>query len=274
MNLIKAGFEILEPSVDYLSDIEKIARTCYKSEDKIKEGSAKEFVEKVLISKNHLAMCEHGTIYMKVPEKKREVVDFYSNNKYSVCIPILLADLKYYCFITTNYRVILDNNRQEDLQYQIPYHYYCERRISVKFTTDRGVSHEFVRNRGKNGNAFGQESTRYCNYLKKKFGMSVTFIQPEWVTEEELPEFKADLETIEAIYFKWLNKGWIAQQARGFLPNFTKTELWVTGTVTDWGHFFYLRSAKDAHPQARELSIPLQEEFIKRGYIMPEDIRY
>ena len=270
MNLVKANFSILEPSFDFKKDIELIARTCYKSEDNIEEGSAEKFINNVLISKKHLAMCEHGTIYLIIPDcEYKEIYYFYQNNKSSVCN---IIDNKAY--ITTNYRVILDNNRNEDLKYQSEFTLYHERRISVKFITDRGVSHEFVRNRGEEGTGFGQESTRYCNYLKKKFGMSVTFIQPDWVLKEEETEFKEDLETIEKIYFKWLNKGWKAQQARGFLCHFVKTELWITATIHDWCHFLFLRADKAAHPQAQELAYPLKEEFIKRNWLKEEDIKY
>jgi thymidylate synthase (FAD) len=129
---------------------------------------------------------------------------------------------------------------------------------------DRGVSHEFVRHRVK---SFAQESTRYCNYIKAKFGGSVTCITPPWLQEHEELEFEEDLTVIEQIYFKWLKKGWTAQQARGFLSTFTKTELVMTGFVSDWEHFFTLRCHSTAHPQAREIAIPLQEQFIEKGYI-------
>lgn len=273
MNLIKANFEIREPQFNFLKDIELIGRTCYKSEDKITETSCKDFVENILIKRNHLAMCEHGTIFLLIPNKEEffEIFSFYSQNKYSICKSDEDED---YFYVTTNYRVILDNERQDDLKFQCEYTKHHENRISVKFVTDRGVSHEFVRNRGAVGNAFAQESTRYCNYSLNKFGMSITCIQPDWIKEEEQNEFEEDLKIIEGLYFKWLDKGWKPQQARGFLCNFTKTEIWITGTISDWGHFLYLRADKAAHPQAQELAYPLKEEFLKRGYLTEEDIKY
>lgn len=114
--------------------------------------------------------------------------------------------------------------------------------------------------------SFAQESTRYCNYIKAKFGGSVTFITPPWLEESEELEFEEDLRFIESIYFKWLNRGWTAQQARGFLCNFLKTELIMTGTLTQWDGFFKLRDAESAHPQARELAEPLHAEFRKKGW--------
>ena len=135
--------------------------------------------------------------------------------------------------------------------------------------------------------SFAQESTRYCNYSKGKFGNGLTFIQPSWITldkeitpinelcllsgqyDRENPNLRylASLVDANYAYLVLLNKGWKPQEARAVLPNSLKTELVVTGFISDWQHFFGLRCDKAAHPQARELAIPLQEEFIKRGYI-------
>ena len=115
--------------------------------------------------------------------------------------------------------------------------------------------------------SFAQESTRYCNYSKEKFGGSVTMITPPWLEEEFSLEFEEDLRMMEQIYFKWLKKGWTAQQARGFLPTFVKTELVMTGTVSHWKHFFDLRCPASAHPQARELAQPLHDAFVVKGLI-------
>lgn len=163
---------------------------------------------------------------------------------------------------------------------------------------------EFVRHRVF---SFAQESTRYCNYSKDKFGNELTFIIPCWadslalqevkgtiinhdeygnligeyyyhLTGKEEPWFKpweitpernfiANLQISEQLYLELLNQGWKPQQARAVLPNSLKTELVMTGTTKQWEGFFKLRDAKDAHPQARELAQPLHEEFIKRGLI-------
>lgn len=270
MRLVKASYEIKEPTINYLTDIEEIARTCYKSEDKL--GSNPNWVKDVLISKRHLAMVEHGTIYLTLRDcgECNEIVWFYQGNKFSV-VNLINGD----AFITTNYRVILDNNREEDLKYQTSFiENGHERRISVHFVIDRGVSHEFVRNRGEEGNSFAQESTRYCCYALGKFGMSCTFIDAPFIKEGDHDEYEKDLKVIEDIYFKWVNKGYKAQEARGFLCNFLKTELWITGTMHDWGHFLFLRADKAAHPQAQEVAYPLKEEFLKRGWLTEDDICY
>lgn len=168
-----------------------------------------------------------------------------------------------YAYVTMNYRHIVENNWLDDLQYLCEPTEFHEKRITVHFCLDRSITHEYVRNRGKNGNAFAQESTRYCNYIAEKFGGSISYCIPVWLKEEEKEEFISDLIINEQQYFKWINKGWKPQQARGFLNHFLKSELIITGTVSDWEHFFFLRDAVTAHPSAVELAHPLHEEFKK-----------
>ena len=133
---------------------------------------------------------------------------------------------------------------------------------------DRGVSHEFVRHRVF---SFAQESTRYCNYSKDKFGKECTFIEPCWFKEDTYyatrKMYESTLTYAEKMYFSLLDMNWKPQQARAVLPNSLKTELIMTGTLTQWEGFFKLRDAGSAHPQAYELAHPLHEEFIKRGWI-------
>lgn len=277
MKLIKPSFEII-PQEGGLSgvfkQIEIAARNCYKSEDKIGEGTAEKMV-KFLNERTHYAMLEHGTVYLKIRYLSEEnewdanfgwcpventiecdIIHNYLQNKYSKVIYI-----NKFCYITTNYRVLVENGWLDDLQYQCEPTEYHEKRVSVRFICDRGVSHEYVRNRGKDGNAFAQESTRYCNYIASKFGGTVSYCIPEWLKEEEKEEFIEDLNINEKQYFKWLDKGWKPQQARGFLNHFLKTELILTGTISDWKHFFSLRDDVAAHPSARELAHPLHEQF-------------
>ena len=150
---------------------------------------------------------------------------------------------------------------------------------------------EFVRHRVF---SFAQESTRYCNYSKDKFGNEITYILPIWSTmpvgeyevdcialskigQKEREDYTPDEQFIEAItnaewnYFHLLQLVWTPQQARAVLPNSLKTELVMTGFASDWEHFFKLRATKAGatgpHPQASELANPLYEEFLKRKYI-------
>jgi thymidylate synthase (FAD) len=277
MKLIKPSFEILEqlPGLEGMyKQIELAGRTCYKSEDKITEDSAKEFVDR-MIKSGHGAMLEHGTVYLSLDMTSREQYFKYCYNKFSKANSTGNAEYSTWRgFVTTNLRVLVENDWMEDLQYICEPTEYHEKRHTVKFTCDRGVSHEFVRHRVF---SFAQESTRYCNYGKDKFGNEITFVFPIWMDEELLnsygsyhtvtrsntPEsiFIAGLNNAEKDYLSLVNMGWKAQEARAILPNALKTELVMTGFVSDWKHFFELRCPGSAHPQARELAIPLQEKF-------------
>ena len=269
MKLIKPSYEIWQqPSglEGIYKQIERVGRVCYKSEDKITEDSAKPFVDR-MIKSGHGAMLEHGTVYLKTnDEYYGNPIDKYRDNKYSQ-----LKSINGTKYVTTNLRVLIENDWMEDLQYLCEPTEYHERRITVHFVCDRGVSHEFVRHRVF---SFAQESTRYCNYSKDKFGNELTFIKPCWTDESHLKEIKgtviskddygsliceyyyhlsgkqeewfkpwtitpernfiASLQIAEQLYLELLNQGWNPQEARAVLPNSLKTELVMTGFVDDW----------------------------------------
>ena len=300
MKLIKPSHQIIEPTGytidDIYKSIELAGRVSHKSEDKITEDSAKAFVGRMLNMK-HLATCEFGTVYLeyhvqdpsvigepnyhKQQEELNSLIKKYANNKYS-CIKVN----HYYdtVFITSNYRVLVENNWLGDLRYLCIPTSFHERRYTVKFICDRGVTHEFVRHRPF---SFMQESTRYCNYSKGKFNNELTFIIPCWSNIEEQDygdifnvkepnntlapneyAFIDALRTSEAHYIGMVSNDWKPEQARAILPNALKTELYMCGYAEDWKHFCKLRDDKQhAHPQAYELAHPLHEEFIKRGYV-------
>lgn len=213
MKIIKPSYEILTPidGAEILKTIEKVARTCYKSEDKIDNESAKKLVTR-LINSGHEAMIE-----------------FFD--------------------------------------------------ITVKFVCDRGVSHEIVRHRIA---SYAQESTRYCNYSKDKFENQITYIQPNFWSD--CPESGDDYEKhaileqilidIEKAYNKLIDLGASPQEARYILPNGLKTEINVKMNLREWRHFFKLRCSKAAHPQMRELAIPLLEEIKELLPIIFNDINY
>ena len=137
--------------------------------------------------------------------------------------------------------------------------------LSVKFIVDRGVSHELVRHRIA---SFAQESTRYCNYSKDKFGNEITVILPCFcdtgigVLSNSLvyQEWKLACECAEERYFNLLKMGATPQQARTVLPNSLKTEITITANYREWRNFFKLRTAEASHPQMREVAIPLLKE--------------
>lgn len=294
MRLIKPSFEIWEqePGLEGVyKQIERAGRVCYKSEDKIAEGTAKAFVDRMIAS-GHGAMLEHGTVYLHGSDNFAGGLHLnnYKKSPYSrVNIIHNFMTGTDHIYITTNYRVLVENGWLDDLKYICEPTEYHAKRITVKFICDRGVSHEFVRHRVF---SFAQESTRYCNYSKDKFGNELTCIIPNWLdlkdgsysikdveepydrcliidrcTNEEGAAFVRALCYAEKEYFHLIQLGWKPQQARAVLPNSLKTELVMTGTIEQWEGFFKLRDAGSAHPQAYELAHPLHKEFIKRGYV-------
>lgn len=301
MKLIKPSFKIWEqePGLEGIyKAIERAGRVCYKSEDKITDDSAKPFVDR-MIKSGHGAMLEHGTVYLAIPMTTYapDAVNIYQNNSYSKvneCNEFIFTD-KYgdkvaaWC-VTTNLRVLVENDCLEDLEFLCEPTEYHEKRVTVRFILSRSIAQEYTRHRVF---SYSMESQRYCNYSTDKFSNEVTFIIPCWT---QLPEGNIDIASYdkykikytdgtlyvgstptidfikslcesEAAYLELLDEGWKPQQAREVLPNACKTELVMTGFVEDWKNFFFLRCPVNAHPQARELAIPLKEEFIKRGYI-------
>lgn len=284
MKLIESSVQIIEEKDPYKM-IELAGRTCYKSEDKITENSAKEFVDR-MIKLGHGAMLEHGTIYLKIDKTEDGHLPparlYWSDGNHKKYTKVRKHGNSIY--VTTNLRVIVENDRLDDLQYQVEPTEHHEKRITAKFICDRGVIHEFVRHRVF---SFAQESTRYCDYSKDKFGNDITYIIPSWldlpegkysdwdndwcdVSELKLlyPEvdnlsdpancFLQSIKNAEYYYFMLINRGWKPQQARQVLPNATKTELVMTGFESDWEHFFELRCSGAAHPDAKKLADELK----------------
>lgn len=294
MKLIKQSFEILDQQCGLegiYKQIEIAGRTCYKSEDKITEDSAKEFVDR-MIKSGHGAMLEHGTVYLAMPVETMLPIEAngwgkYTKNPYSKGFRVCDVNGQKRVAITTNLRVLVENGWLDDLQYICEPTEYHEKRITVKFTTDQGILREFTRHRVF---SFAVESTRYCNYSKNRFSNEVTFIQPNWISDEDIKDyhinynyfidqdnnhitavnrFMSALKNAEYFYMELIKLGWKPQQARNILPLATKCDMVMTGFVSDWKHFFRVRSriAKTGkpHPQAQELADQLMDEFVKRG---------
>lgn len=279
MKLIESSVQIIEEKDPYKM-IELAGRTCYKSEDKITENSAKEFVDR-MIKLGHGAMLEHGTIYLTIDGEDPNLSKIQSNpyTKVNLVPYEVLTEgnytISYKAYITTNLRVLVENNLKELLCYQVEPTEHHEKRITAKFICDRGVSHEFVRHRVF---SFAQESQRYCNYNKDKFNNELTFIKPTWLDIPtgdytywdgdwcDIDNMKIQLPSDNGIAdnFLWclnnagmqyrllINKGLKPQEARAVLPNATKTELVMTGFESDWEHFFELRCSGAAHPDAKK----------------------
>ena len=264
MKLIRPSTEILCPSGYNMEDIyrfiTKVAYTCYKTDKPITNDSAKEFVNR-LVNSGHLAMLEHGTVYLRIPYSLIHrafhpgLVAKYINNKYTkVNIGSEIFDG-------------LDNWEDDLVKYICEPHRGHDIRRTVKFITDRGVSHELVRHRVF---SFAQESTRYCNYSKDKFGSELTFIEPTWYDQAHISiknDFNTFLINSEEAYFNLLNNQYTPQQARQVLPNALKTEIVLTAFESDWVHFFNLRAlglTGAPHPDMFNLAEPLFSQFLEK----------
>ena len=264
-----------QPGLDGMfKHIELCGRTCYKSEDRITEDSCYKFVD-MLRKHAHGAMLEHGTVYLTIPNYLRLLIDrkdkfnksfdVLKNNQYTRINNVIAEDddvRNCFSYITTNYRVIVENDLEDFMEkYQSECTKYHYKRRTFKITCNRGVSHEFVRHRVF---SFAQESQRYVNYSKDKFGKEIKVIKPIFFNNENSLNYihwKSSCEDSESRYFCLLNNGATPQEARDVLPNATATELIMTGFESDWDHFFNLRCARDAHPQAQEIANMIREQF-------------
>ena len=263
---------------DYLN-IEQFDEENFEDSPYYENLTAEDFVN-MLIKSNHGAMLEHGTVYMQIdtfldiPEDKKldKRVHQYDSNRFTKVNSMYIGQGCWRYYITTNLRVLIENNWLGDLKYVCEPTEYHAKKVTAKFICDRGVSHEIVRHRGSYGMSFAQESTRYCNYSKSKFNNELTFIEPAW----EFPSsnivntrerFEAMLEEAEANYMELITLGFKPQEARAVLPNALKTEIVVTGFIDDWKHFFELRCDNAAHPDIRKLALDLQKQFTERNLI-------
>lgn len=210
MKIVEPKYEILtdisEGGIKELQQIERVARVCYKSEDKITpDGESAKKLVGFLVKQGHEAMLEHS-------------------------------------------------------------------QLSVLFTCDRGIANELVRHRIA---SFAQESTRYCNYSKEKFGGELSFIRPYYIddlSEEACDAISDSCLWAEKLYLQLIKDGLRPEQARCVLPLCLKTEIVVTANYREWRNIFKLRTPVAAHPQMRELMCPLLLEVQKKIPVVFDDI--
>ena len=304
MKFIKPRIEVIEQKpglIGMFKQIEMAGRTCYKSEANITDDSAEKFVNRMIASK-HTTMLEHGTLYLDVTiggiaeDKeymwKNSIVQFFKNNKYSRVNKYMTpqrvdddtVESVYHYAITTNYRVFIEQIPWDKLGLEKDYvlSFACEptehhdKRIAIKMFTDRGVSAEANTHRADSP---AEQSTRYCNYSKDKFGNEISIALnadiDEEISNQEYTALEASYGTyIDAVfkglcqeiiddkvsiwgvvktwifgnmatefsYMNLLKMGWTPQQARRVLPLDLHTELVHTAYEDDWQHFIDLRS--------------------------------
>lgn len=265
---------MIDPSVSVITEkdpfkkIERVGRTCYKSEDKITEDSARKFY-KSLVNRKHTAMVEHATFVFQTTKSiwEKHLGCKYlnytcDNNRFLISgnlralnewgsIDVLNAlhhinpELVYsdfpvflYCAIKPTLTPVDIYELENLTENEFMNHAY----FTFHFITDRGVTHEIVRHRPA---SYAQESTRYCNYVKSKFGGELTFIKPaHWdsLADHIKLYYIHAWEVSEDEYARLISYGQTPQQARAVLPNALKTEIIMTANAKEWEHFFDLRS--------------------------------
>ena len=328
MKLIKSSAEIIEQQSGWVGvqkQIEKAGRICWKSEDRITDDSYKKFIER-LKGYKHGSPFEFGTIYLviklgrPIEDKdylyKVNLVFFFKKNKYS-----RVNEWKYVddngnvdeyptYYITTNYRVVLENSLPSvkvkslldiisPFIVDTPYDKH-DKRVCAKIICNRAIANEIVRHRVF---SFCQESSRYCNYSKDKFGNELTFIIPsisnlkegyygstiennicceirfsenkiqnenDYDNAEIINTNKFDLLFVDACtiaeydYLQMIEADVKPENARDVLPLATKTEIMVCGFVDDWKKFFELRKTNAAHLDIKNISEKLENDFINK----------
>ena len=294
MKLIKQDFNIVNQQGFSIKDIKKhieyCARISYKSQDKITDDSYKKFVN-MLEKRDHARPLEFGTIHLRISEGVWNDMVLALATNYHYSTNWIQANLHFgEYFITTNYRYYLFLTRI----YPEIEKYFTEednelfpKRHTVHFVLSRGIMDEFRTHVGLSHLA---ESTRYCNYDKDRFGSEIACVIPHYCSDltegnsYDLSICKYNLTQSENLskksakwvesmcqaeqdYMDLINDGCIAQEARDVLPLGVKSELISCGFEDAWSNFFYRRCAKDAHPMAREIAIPLQEKFKELNYI-------
>lgn len=252
MKLLKPSVEILDNSNPYKL-IEKCGRVCYKSESRITNDSYVKFIN--MIKKNkHLSVLEHGTFYLTIPSgdlnfpRIREGVTKLLDNKYTK-----YKEHNQLLYVTTNYRVIVENNLEALLFYNLGISEHHYKRTTVKFVCSRACAQQLTRHRIA---SFSMESQRYCNYSKGKFNGEISFIYLK-----DIPEVQKNLYSeCEKVYMQLIANKFLPQEARMVLPNATKTELIMTAYNDDWQEIFNLRCSNSADEEIRFLCNPLKDQ--------------
>ncbi|WP_346748924.1 FAD-dependent thymidylate synthase [Prevotella jejuni] len=269
MKLIENKIEKLEQKHDLLGIYEQIeiaGRTAYKSLDKIeydengRSKTAKAFVDK-MIELCHGSPLEHGTVYLLISGKDNIIKNYYYN-KYSTCnlLPYPDNDGSPVWAVTTNYRVMVENNALDDLRRICEPTEFHEKRTTFRLTCARVQADSFVRHRVF---SFLMESTRYCNYSNGKFDNEITVVEP--VGWDDFSAVQQNLffgvwNYAEDNYMTLIKTGVKPEDARDVLPLQLKTELIITGTESQWEQFFKLRISDHAHPDAKYIAEQIKEQ--------------
>lgn len=304
VNFVEQSFNFVEqePGIEGMYKMmEKAARQCYKTEHLIKDGSAHRIVDDICIANGHTSVTEFGTVYLKVEMSDIDswlLLTRYSDDRYSR-VNTIGEENGPVAYITTTYRTILQGDYKDpveaiknkfDRHWKSDLKYWCEpteyhhKRYCYHFVVDRGGSQSIVRHRGVYGISYAQESTRYVNYSKERFGGAITCCLPskfyslvdkyninDLGLDEQLKFLKENdkgwsiylggLEKDGDDYMELISDGWRPEEARGRLPLDVKTELMMCAYPEDWEMWFFRRADSHAHPQIQRVANELKEDF-------------
>lgn len=283
MKIVQQEVHII-PQNNLLEHIERCGRVCYKSEDKIGPGTAEKFVER-LTKSGHTSVLEHGTVYLLITgheQNSKDILQFYQQNKYSV---VEVCDTAFFgprvWIITTNYRVLVENNRLGDLElfgvsgktkgwYQPPgytddKHLRWSERVTIEFITNRAIANELVRHRVMSPS---QESTRWIAYTKGRFDGDICFVDNGRLENQK---YIQAWEEDEKLYRELLADGEKPEDARDVLGLGLKTDLILTGSVEHWLSLADLRCPKNAHHLVRYLAFEAIAQLNQQGYITNDE---
>lgn len=295
MKIIQPSYEFFPSSTDLYKKIERCGRTCYQSFDKISDNSDEKFI-KMILSRRHYTVLEHGQIIMKMKDNFEgwmttvnifgsPYLKSHCNHDYYLVSGNVRAWVEFFekldaSKITSSYYLSVENAFRSkypllfgetfdysvaDISWVTPSELdeeeFCALyRPTVKIIADRGFLAEITRHRLA---SFSVESTRYCNYSNDKFGNEITMIEPSFYVSNNTQYvlWHNTCLDIEKAYFALLETGSTPQEARSILPNSLKTEIIMTADIEEWNHIFELRCAEAAHPQMREIMIPMRDSF-------------
>lgn len=288
MKYIKPSFEeiLLDNPYDFIA---LVGHNCYQ----VDRSNDNEAFVKRLINNRHLAMVEHYNFNAEIShelfndlilennkfiklvcDKDKFYVSFTlrvlletfdTNNVSPICKLISLLPSDIIALFDGYSKIDIDGKlmTEDEVNILSTKFYDVLKHVTIKMITDRGVTHEIVRHRLC---SFAQESTRYCNYAKEKFGNELTFIEPIDYCDNK-SSYDQTFSFLEKEYLAMIDKGVTPELARSILPNKLKASIIITANIAEWKSIFELRTSPRSHPDMREIMIPIKDYFVNKGYL-------
>lgn len=285
MNLVDHSIELIE-SDDIYKKIEWAGRVCYKSENRIEEGSYEKFIKQIILRSGHYSVLEHSDIIIQTSASKEieEAVPQYLKTHFYFSGETVYANVRawrelleyYYMFdpMIREFPILFGDlevftKKDSDVYFAVLHNSFKSiadfihgKRETFLVTTTRDISHQIVRHRLL---SISQESQRFCNYSKNKHNNSIKFIAPSFIKENSdlLSRWKYNRKKEEEEYFYYLDN-YPPEKARNCLPNCVATDLVLTANLWEWKHIFDLRCARDAQSEIRDLMNSAKDQLLRK----------